>query len=103
MIWPHVAQRARGFIITAPHFHADGFRRRNLHMIDVAPVPNWLENAVTEAEDDDVLDRFLAEVMVNTINLRFLQHFFDRGIQGFGRIQIAPEGFFDDDALPMAV
>jgi len=40
-------------------------------MVNVAPVPDWLENAVGQAEDKDVLHRFFTKVVVDSENLFF--------------------------------
>jgi hypothetical protein len=42
-------------------------------VIDIAPVPDRLENAVGEAEHQNVLDRLLAQVMVDAIDLLLVQ------------------------------
>ena len=65
----HVAQRAGGIVVAAALFNPDGFAHRNLHVIDVAPVPDRLENSVGKAEGQNVLDRFLAQVMIDAVNL----------------------------------
>jgi hypothetical protein len=38
-------------------------------MIDVAPVPDWLENAVAEPKGEDVLDGLFPQVMVDAVDL----------------------------------
>ena len=73
MVLDHVAQRARFLVISAAAFHADRFGRRDLHMIDISAVPQRLEDAVAEAEGHDVLDRFLAQIMVDAVDLAFLE------------------------------
>lgn len=40
----------------------------NLNIINVVPVPGSTEKLVTESEDEQVLDHFLAEVVVDTEN-----------------------------------
>ena len=48
---------------------ADGLGGGDLHVIDVAPVPDRLEHAVAEAEHEQVLDGFLAEIVIDAIDL----------------------------------
>src|SRR5208282_4099189 len=51
----HVAQRAGVIEITSAAFYAYSFRHRNLHVVDVAAVPDRLKNSVGETERHDVL------------------------------------------------
>ena len=48
---------------------ADRLRRRDLHVVHVAPVPQRLEDAVAEPHHHDVLDGLLAEEMVGESGL----------------------------------
>ena len=71
----HVAQRAGLIVIAAALLDADRFRHGNLHVIDVAAVPDRLEDAVGEAEHHDVLDGFFAQVMIDAVDLLFVGDF----------------------------
>ena len=73
MILDHVAQRPGFLIISAAAFHADRFGGRDLHVIDVAAVPERFENAVAEAEGEDILDGFLTEVVIDAVDLAFVE------------------------------
>ena len=74
MVLNHVAQRARFLVITHAAFHANKFGRRNLHVVYIATVPQRLENTIAEAERQNVLNRFLAQVMVDAVHLRLIKH-----------------------------
>ena len=87
----------------APVLDADGLRRRDLHMVDMLAVPYRLEQSVGEAQHHDVLHRFLAEEMIDPVDLMLLQRLEDLGVERFGRRQIVAEGFFDHDPAPLAV
>ena len=100
VVGDHVAQRARGIKVSAAQFHAHGLRIRDLHMIDIAAVPDGLEDGVVEAEHHDVLHRLFAQVVIDAINLVFRQHRFDVPVQGLRRVQIVPERLFDDHPPP---
>ena len=67
VIRDHVAQCASLLVIAAAHLDAERFGHRDLHVIDVTTIPDRLEDAVAEAEDQDVLDGLLAEVVINAI------------------------------------
>ncbi len=100
MILDHVAQRPGFLIIRAAALHADRFRRGDLHVIHVAAVPQWLEDAVAEAEGQDVLHGFLAQVMIDAVNLGFLERAVQFVTQCLRAGQIVAERLFDDDAAP---
>jgi hypothetical protein len=51
MILHHVAQRPRAFVIPGPSLDSERFRRRDLDMIDVAAIPDRLEDRVCESQD----------------------------------------------------
>src|SRR5437016_12273314 len=57
----HIAQCASGIEISTTLFHADGFRIRDLDVVNVAAVPDWLKDRVIKPEDHDVLYRLFAE------------------------------------------
>ena len=103
MVRTHVAQRSRGFVIPAALFHAHRFGRRDLHIVDVMAIPDRLENAVAEAEHHQVLHGLFAQVMVDPVNLRFLQRLLDVFIELNGGVEVAAERLLDDHARIMAV
>ena len=60
MVGHHVAQGARPIVVAAAGLDADGFDDRNLHVVNVATIPNGLENTVRETERQNILDRLLS-------------------------------------------
>ena len=72
-------------------------------MVDVAAVPEGLEDAVTEAEDQQVADRLLAEVVVDAIDLRLAEDLANLAVEPLGRVQVVPERLLDDDPSPAAL
>ena len=101
VILDHVAQGARFFVVPAAFFHADVLRDRNLHVIDVISVPQRFENTVRKTERQNILYGFFAEIMIDSIDLPFLERMVNFLIQFAGGFQIAAEGFFDDEAPPV--
>src|SRR5256714_1812244 len=69
MIGDHVAQRARGFVVCAALLDADLLSRSNLHVVDVATVPDGFKNSVAETKNQNVLHCLFAEIMTDAINL----------------------------------
>src|SRR5712691_1301259 len=96
----HVAKRAGGFIKTAPPLDTQRFRRRDLNVVDVIPVPERLENAVAKPKNEKVLHGILAQVVVDAVDLLFLENVQDDLIQFLRRREVSAERLFDDDVHP---
>ena len=69
-------------------------------MIHVPAVPEGLEDAVAEAEGEDVLDRLLPQVVVDPIDLRLVEGLVDLRVQRDRRGQVVAERLLDDHAAP---
>ena len=67
---------------------------RDLHVVDVLAVPDRLEDAVGEAEDQDVLDRLLAQVVVDAVDLALAEDLRAAGGSARGPLRRSwPNGF----------
>src|SRR5216683_631350 len=99
----HVAQRARSIKISSTLFDAYSLGIRYLHVVNVAAVPNRLEDGVVETKHQNVLHRFFAEVMVDAVDLVFRQHGFDFAVQSAGRIEVMAERLLDNHSPPAAI
>src|SRR5438046_1909749 len=71
MVLHHVAQGAGGFVVPGAPFYPECFRGGDLDVIDVARVPDWLENRIGETENENVLRRLLPEKMIDAVSLIF--------------------------------
>src|SRR5262249_1372400 len=100
MILHHVAQRPGRFIITRPRFHSECLRRSDLEMIDVAGIPERLDNAVRGLPAQNVLRSLFAEKMVDPKGLTLVECLANDSIQFARRGKIGAEWFFDDNARP---
>ncbi len=100
VILNHVAQRSGFLIIRAAALHADRFRSGDLHVVHVPAIPQRLEDAVAEAECQDVLDGFFTEVMVDAIDFGFFESAVQFVAELLGAGQVVTERLFDDDAAP---
>ncbi len=96
MVLEHVPQDPGGLVITRAGAHPQVLRGRDLHVIHVAAVPNGFKDRIGETHDQKVLHRFLAQVMVDAVDLAFLEDFLHFAVEFFGRSQVVPEGFLDD-------
>src|ERR1700722_4049784 len=102
MVRDHVTSSAGCVEVSSAPLHTHGFGIGDLYVIDVAAVPDGLEDGIVEAEDHDVLHRLLAQVVIDAKDLVFLQHTLDVTVQRLGGLKILAERFFDDDATPAA-
>ena len=73
MILKHIPQGAGFIIVIRSVFDADGLGLCDLYVVDVITVPDRLKNSVGETEYQDVLNGFLAEIVVYSIYLRFVK------------------------------
>ena len=73
MIGHHVAQGPRRVIESTAAPDRQRLGHRDLDVIDVVPVPNRLEQSVGEAQHEDILDRFLSEIMIDAVDLMLFE------------------------------
>ena len=102
VILDHVAQRAGFLVVGAAAFDADRFRGGDLHVVHVAPVPQRLEDAVAEAEGQNVLHGLLAQVVIDAVDLGFGEDLVQLVAQLARAGQVVPEGLLDHQAPPAA-
>ena len=74
MVRHHVAQRAGRVVIIAAAADGQRLGDGDLHVVDMVAIPDRLEQAVGEAQHQNVLHRLLAEIMVDAENLIFLEN-----------------------------
>src|ERR1700755_1933159 len=95
MVLHHVAQRAGFLVICAATFDADGFGGGDLDIVDISSVPQRLEDAVAEAESQNVLDGFLAEIVVYAIDLALVEYLLQTRVEFARAGQVVPERLLD--------
>jgi hypothetical protein len=94
---------ARLLVELAPTLDADLLGHGDLHVVDVLAVPERLEHAVGEAKDEQVLNRLLAEVVIDAEHLRFTEDLGDGVVELARAVEVAPERLLDDHARPEPV
>ena len=94
----HIANRPGLFVKLAAAFHAKRLGHGDLHAVNVIAVPDGLEKAVGEAENQQVLHRPLAKVVVDAEDVVLGKHLVQGLVQLAGRNQVASERFFNDYA-----
>ncbi len=85
MVLRHIPHGARGVVVAASTLHAQVFRNEELDVVDIPSIPQRLEDAIAEAKGQDVLNSFLAEVVVDAVHLLLAEGPMDLGIQGQSR------------------
>ena len=91
MVLHHVAQRA-GLLVEGPApLHANRLGGGNLHAVDKVPVPDWLKYPVAKPEDQDVLHRLLAQVVVNAEDLLLVKDRVHVPVQRPRALQVVPK------------
>src|SRR5262249_61621797 len=103
MIRHHVAQCSGFFVEAAAGLDADGLGGGDLNVVDVTAIPQRLEDAVGEAQYQNVLDGFFAEEMIDAVDLVLGQYFEDLGVESLRRGKVVAEGFFNDHPPPGTV
>ena len=98
-----VARRAGLLVERAAVLDADRLGHRDLHVVDVAAVPERLEDAVAEPEDQQVADGLLAQVVVDAVDLRLAEDLADLAVEPLRRVEVVAERLLDDDPPPAAV
>jgi hypothetical protein len=81
VVLDHVAHGAGIVVIFAAPAHADGFGHGDLDVIDILRVPERFEQDIGEAHRHQVLDGFLAQIMVDPVDLIFGEMPRQRGVQ----------------------
>ena len=97
-----VAQRAGLLVVRAATLDADVLGDGDLHVVDVLPVPQRLEDAVGKAEDEQVLHRLLAEVVVDAVDLLLVEGGVQLVVEVAGALQVVSERFLHHHACVAA-
>src|SRR5690625_906075 len=79
---------------------ADVLGHGDLHVVDVVVVPHRLEELVGEAHRQDVLDRLLAQVVVDPEDRVLGEDLGDDGVELARGLEVVAEGLLDDHPPP---
>lgn len=102
MVLQHVTERTGFVVVVGTSGNARLFRHGNLHVIDVIAVPERLDERVGEAEHQEILDRFLAQIMINPVNLFLVEGVVQQPVQLPGAVDVFAEGLFHHDPMQTA-
>ena len=98
MVLHHIAQCTGLLVEGSAALDAQRLGCGDLHVVDVVSVPDGFEDAVGEAKDQDVLDRFLTQIVVDAEDLALVKDGIDALVQIARRSQVMSKGLFDDHA-----
>jgi hypothetical protein len=98
VVLDHVAKRAGAFVIILAALDADRLGDADLDMVDVTAVPQRLEQRVGEAQREQILDRLLAEIMVDPERALLGEMSGDRVIDLAARGEVRTERFLERQA-----
>ena len=101
MILEHIAELA-GLVEIAPApLDPDLLRHRNLDVIDGVVVPVGGEDGIGKAQRKQVQHRFLAEIVVDAVDLPLVENSADRIIDDPGGGEIGADGLFKHHPGPL--
>src|SRR5690606_38184621 len=95
----HVSESTGAFVIAATIFDSSLFRHRDLHRINVIPVPERFEQGVCKTKSQDILHSLFAEIVVYAVNLFFLEVLRKHLIKLYSSLFIMPKRLFDDNMI----
>src|SRR5215475_9077578 len=97
MILDHITQSSSILVVASTGADAFVLSHRNLHMIDVFLIPQWFENGIGKTHDQEILDGFLAEVVIDTKKLALVDDLRQSVINGTGAGQVPAQRLFHND------
>src|SRR6185312_13643312 len=100
MVLYHVAKRAGFLVVCSATFDADRLGRRDLHVVYIAAIPERFKDSIAEPERQDILNRLLAEVVIDAIDVFFRENFVSLLVQFVRACQIVPKRLLDNNAAP---
>ncbi len=93
MVLHHVAQRAGGVVVAGPGADAERFGDGDLDTLDALAVPRRLDQPVAEPEDEQVLNRFFPEIVIDAIDLELVKVLMHQLVERLRATKSLPKGF----------
>ena len=100
MVLKDVAHRSRLLVERGASFDAERLRDRDLDMVDELSVPDRLEDAVRESQREHVLDRLLAEIVVDAKDLALDEVLGEQFVECARGGEVVTERLLDDQPRP---
>src|ERR1700675_5074826 len=102
MVRDHVPQRTSCFIKVPAAADIKGLGDSDLDVIDMVTIPDRFKHAVSETQDQDILDGLFAEIMIDPVDLVFVDEVQQIAIQRARRSEVRAKRLLDDQAPPSA-
>ena len=100
MILEHVPHHPSLLVVTRPVLYTECLCAGNLYVVDILTVPDGVKDGVRETEHEDILNRLLTKVVIDSEYLPFLKVEVYLFIELPRRGQAAAKGLLDNDAGP---
>src|SRR5215831_11724690 len=98
MILDHVTQGSSLLIVASTGANAFVLSHRNLDMIDVFLIPQRFEDGIGKTHNQEILDGFLAEIVIDAKNLALIDDLHQSVINGAGAGQVPAQWLFHNEA-----
>ncbi len=102
MVLQHVTGRTGAVVEAGAGADAHVLGHRDLDRVDEVAVPHRLEQRVGEPQREQVLDRLLAQVVVDAEDVLRREHLVDQRVELVAARQVVAERLLDDDPPPAA-
>lgn len=89
----HVTQGAGACVVRVAAVHAFALCDQDVHRLDVVAVPHRLQQGVAEAQGDQVLNRSLAQIVIQAEHAVFVDPLADGADDLFGTFAVAADRF----------
>lgn len=93
----HIPDNSCAVEIGPSGFHSDLLGGVDLYGFDVGGIPQGIEKAVGEAENQQILNRLFSQVVIDTVDSIFFEVLREAPVQFPGALEIVTEGFLDDN------
>ena len=100
VVLDHVASGADAVVVAAATAQADVFGHGDLDVVDVVRVPDRVEQLIGESQRQDVLDRLLAQVVVDAEDRILGKDAVDHFVEIARAVQVVTERLLDDNPAP---
>ncbi|HJK95713.1 MAG TPA: hypothetical protein RMF84_00745 [Polyangiaceae bacterium LLY-WYZ-14_1] len=101
MVLNHIPNHTRLVVESAAPFDPEAFRHRDLNVLDVISIQNRFQKGIGKAEVQDVLHRFLAQVVIDSEDVLLRQSFREKPVELRRALEVPAEGLlYDDPGVP---
>ncbi len=95
MVLHHISDSSHGVVEASSIQHIELLSHGYLHALYVEAVPDRLQEGVGKAKEDHVLDRVLAQVVIDAKDIFFRKNLMHRLVERHRRSQVVAEGLFN--------